>query len=196
MDSVDHEGRDGVDPIFLEMDHLIRLSRLREIEFIMSAGQVQRVREIMAAVKQLEPGEYLLGTGPSTVGIIPLNGREVVLGRSPTVLEGPGAQRADYCAADTMYFVPREVSRTHARIVRQTDSPNVRHILTDLNSTCGTFVNGEAVDADGPGVPLEHGDIISLGPSQTSTYVYYRTPRAPLHAGAPREVTAAWVSAP
>jgi len=30
------------------------------------------------------------------------------------------------------------------------------------------------VDPAGPGVVLEHGDIISLGPSQTNTYVYYR----------------------
>jgi pSer/pThr/pTyr-binding forkhead associated (FHA) protein len=67
---------------------------------------------------------------------------------------------------DTLYFVPREISRTHAKVVRQTGSFGVRHVLIDLNSTCGTFVNEVPVDPNGPGVILDHGDIISLGPSQ------------------------------
>jgi len=195
MDSVDHEGRDGIDPIFHEIERLIRSSRLREVEYIVSTDETERVREIMAAVKRLAPGEYLLGTGPATVGIIPLQGRNVVLGRLPTVLEGPAVQRADYCAADTLYFVPREISRTHARIARQIGGFGARHILIDLHSTCGTFVNEEAVDPNGPGVPLEHGDLISLGPSHTSTYVYYRAPQIPVHRHAFQEMTVSWVSA-
>ena len=127
-----------------------------------------------AALGRLGFGEYLLGTGPSTVGIVPLHTQDVVLGRPPTVLEGPARDRADCCAVDTLYFVPREISRTHAKVVRQIGSFGVRHILIDLNSTCGTFVNEMPVDPHGPGVVLDHGDIISLGPSQTSTYVYYR----------------------
>jgi len=195
MDSVDHEGRDGIDPIFHEIERLIRSSRLREVEYIVSTDETERVREIMAAVKRLAPGEYLLGTGPATVGIIPLQGRNVVLGRLPTVLEGPAALRADYCAADTLYFVPREISRVHARVVRQTGNFGIRHILTDLHSTCGTFVNEEAVNPDGPGVPLEHGDLISLGPSHTSTYIYYRASQVPVPRRMFHDVTLSWVSA-
>jgi hypothetical protein len=175
---------DEIDPIFLEIDRLIRHSRLREIEFIMSMDASERMHEMRAALERLGPGEYLLGTGPSTVGIVPLHAKDVVLGRPPTVLEGPARDPADYCAADTLYFVPREISRTHAKVVRQTGSFGLRHILIDLHSTCGTFVNEMPVDPHGPGVVLDHGDIISLGPSQTSTYVYYRVRQLAVYHGA------------
>ncbi|MBN1362804.1 MAG: FHA domain-containing protein [Sedimentisphaerales bacterium] len=139
----------------------------------MGTDQVERVREIRGALKRLQPGAYLLGTGPSTVGIIPLDGRAVVLGRRPTVLEDPSDSIADYSATDTLYFVPREVSRAHARVTREPLGGDVKHVLVDLHSTCGTFVNDAQVDPDGIGVILKHGDIVSLGPSRTSTYVYY-----------------------
>ena len=164
---------DDADPILLEIDRLICSSRLREIEFIMDTDRAERVREIRGALRRLGPGAYLLGTGPSTVGIIPLNGRQVVLGRRPTVLEDQSESTADYSAADTLYFVPREVSRTHAKVTTDAAGAGVQHILIDMHSTCGTFVNGDQVDPDGIGVILEHGDVISLGPSRTSTYIYY-----------------------
>ena len=164
---------DDTDPILLEIDRLIRLSRLREIEFIMGTDRTERVREIRGALRHLRPGAYLLGTGPSTVGIIPLNGREVVLGRRPTVLEEPSKSIADYSAADTLYFVPREVSRAHARVTLELVGEDTQNILSDLHSTCGTFVNDDQVDPEGIGVILKHGDVISLGPSRTSTYIYY-----------------------
>ena len=162
------------DSVLLEIDRLIRQSRLKEIEFIMSMDATERVRRMTAALARLEPGAYLLGTGPSTVGIVPLNGHDIVLGRPPTILESPAREHADYYAVDTLYFVPREISRTHARVVRQIGNFGARHVLIDLHSTCGTFVNETRVDPNGSGVVLDHGDIISLGPSQTSTYVYYR----------------------
>jgi hypothetical protein len=165
---------DEIDPIFLEIDRLIRRSRLKEIEFIMSMDVSERVHGMTAALERLDPGEYLLGTGASTIGIFPLNAQDVVLGRPPTILEGPVRNLVDCCAVDTLYFVPREISRTHAKVRREIGSFGVRHVLIDLNSTCGTFVNEMPVDPNGPGVILDHGDIISLGPSQASTYVYYR----------------------
>jgi pSer/pThr/pTyr-binding forkhead associated (FHA) protein len=165
---------DEIDPIFLEIDRLIRHARLKEIEFIMSLDVSERVCEMRAALERLSPGQYLLGTGPSTVGIVPLNTRDVVLGRPPTVVETPTRAEADYCAIDTLYFVPREISRTHAKVVRQTGSFGIRHVLLDLHSTCGTFVNEMLVDPEGEGAVLDHGDVISLGPSRTNTYVYYR----------------------
>ena len=138
----------------------------------MNSDQADRVREVQAALRRLPAGQYLLGTGPSTVGIVPLNQREIVLGRPPTVLERPQQSVADYWATDTLYFVPREVSRAHAKLIAEANPTGVCHLLVDLNSTCGTFVNQVRISPDG-GVLLEHGDIISLGPSRTSTYVYY-----------------------
>jgi hypothetical protein len=185
-----------IDPILLEIDRLIRLSRLKELEFIMSTDTVERMQEITAALEHLGSGEYLLGTGPSTIGIVPLNAREVVLGRPPTVLETPSESVADYCAVDTLYFVPREVSRLHAKILRQSGNlgNGPRHILIDLKSTCGTFVNEVLVDPNGTGVVLRHGDVISLGPSQTSTYVYYKAAPAPRRVNGNGETAgASWV---
>jgi hypothetical protein len=160
--------------ILYEIDRLIRHSRLKEIEFIMSMDTTERVHRMAAALERLEPGAYLLGTGPSTVGIVPLNGDDIVLGRPPTVLENPAREHPDYYAVDTLYFVPREISRTHAKVTRQTGGFGIRHLLIDLHSTCGTFVNERPVGPNGAGVVLGHGDVISLGPSQTSTYVYFR----------------------
>lgn len=164
---------DETNALFVTIDRVIRLSRLKELEFIMSSDQTERVREIRAALRRLEPGAYLIGTGPSTVGIIALDDREIVLGRPPTVLEPPSAPAPDYWATDTLYFVPREVSRRHARITMRVANGGSCHILLDLHSTCGTFVNDRQVDPDGSGIILKHGDVISLGPSRTSTYVYY-----------------------
>lgn len=185
-----------INPILLEIDRLIRLSRLREVEFIMSTDAAERVRELTAALESLPPGEYLLGTGPSTVGIVPLGAREMVLGRPPTILEQPCESIADCRAVDTLYFVPREISRAHAKVIPQRNGCGIRHVLIDLNSTCGTFVNETPVDPDGSGVVLRHGDVISLGPSQTSTYVYYKVEQPRLCNGALPESTVSWVWVP
>lgn len=188
---------DEHDPILVKIDKLIRLSRLKDIEFIMDTDAAERQREIRVALERLHGGAYLLGTGPSTVGIVSLNTDEVVLGRPPTIMEEPGECGADYHAADTLFFVPREVSRTHARVIRQTTDDGVRHIVIDLDSTCGTFVNDTRVEPDGAGAVLAQADVISLGPSRTSTYVYYRTePPAHPNAGEPDKSAASWVWLP
>ncbi len=114
-----------------------------------------------------------MGTGPSTVGIIPLTVDEVVLGRSATILEEPAEEIIDYAAADTLYFVPREISRAHAKVIRRVGDSDVEYVIVDMKSTCGTFVNGTSVDPAGEGVVLSHGDVISLGPSLISTYMFY-----------------------
>ena len=161
-----------IDTLYAAIDKLIGLSRLKEIQFIMSSDQADRIGEIRAALQRLQPGEYLLGTGPSTAGIVSLDKREFILGRPPTLLETPSETLPDCWATDTVYFVPREVSRAHAKVITQFGKAGRRHILFDLNSTRGTFVNQVQVHP-GSGITLEHGDVISLGPSGTSTYVYY-----------------------
>ena len=162
-----------IDPILLKLDKLISLSRLKDIAFIVSTDLAERISTMAIVLKQLRPGAYLLGTGPSTVGIIPLTVDEVVLGRSATILEKPTDTVIDFAAADTVYFVPREVSRTHAKVVRKVSNTDVHFIVVDLESSCGTFVNGSRVEPSDEGMELSHGDIVSLGPSQISTYVFY-----------------------
>jgi two-component system, cell cycle response regulator len=57
----------------------------------------------------------------------------------------------------TMAIEDSSISRMHARIVRTEDG---QHVLEDLGSKNGTFVNGRAVSR----VPLRSGDRVQLGP--------------------------------
>lgn len=162
-----------IDLILLKLDKLISLSRLNELAFIVGTDLKQRLSKMAAVLGQLPSGAYLLGTGPSTVGIIPLTVDEVVLGRSATILEKPTDAVIDYAVADTLYFVPREVSRAHAKVVRRETNSDIEYVAMDLESTCGTFVNGTRIAPAAEGVALSHGDVLSLGPSQISTYMFY-----------------------
>ena len=163
----------AIDPILLEIDKLITGSRLQEVAFIARTDVTERISKMDAVLKGLRPGVYLLGTGSSTVGIIPLKVDEVALGRWATTLEEPTDTIIDYAATDTMYFAPREVSRSHAKVIRRLTGSRLEYFVVDMRSTCGTFVNGLRVDPDGESVALLHGDVLSLGPSQTSTYMFY-----------------------
>jgi pSer/pThr/pTyr-binding forkhead associated (FHA) protein len=161
-----------IDPIILKIDQLISLSRLNELAAIMNTDRADRLVRIMAAMKQLKAGAYLLGTGPATTGIIPLTVEEVVIGRTATPLEEPSDGVVDYAVADTLYFGPRETSRLHAKIVRRWRESAPIYVLMDMGSTCGTFVNGRRLEGGG-GHMLAYGDVISLGPSQISTYLFF-----------------------
>lgn len=121
----------------------------------------------------LPPGAYLLGTGPSTVGIIPLTVDEVVLGRMATPLEEPSNTVIDYAVSDMLYFAPNEVSRAHAKVVRTSGPSGLSFSIVDLDSTCGTYVNGERIEPEEHAEDLSHGDILSLGASQVSTYLFF-----------------------
>ena len=157
--------------IILKIDQTISMSRLNELSVLLASDRQERLRRLAGVLRELPAGAYLLGTGPSTVGIIPLTVEQVVLGRSATPLEKASEVVVDYEVADTLYFTPHEVSRAHARIVR---GPDGSFAVEDLGSTCGTFVNGDAIDPGGEGWPLSSGDVVSLGPSQVSTYVFFR----------------------
>jgi pSer/pThr/pTyr-binding forkhead associated (FHA) protein len=87
--------------------------------------------------------------GPGTGHTFTLGGDPVVIGR-----EGPTAK---FVIADPA------VSRRHAQISRQGDG----HMIEDLNSTNGTFINAQRVVG---AVPLAPGDLIELGTAVTLSY--------------------------
>ena len=161
-----------LDPVLLKLDKLITTSRLKDIAYIVDTDIVQRLSKMSKVFEMLRPGAYLLGSGPSTVGIIPLTVEEIVIGRSATILEEPSDTIIDYAVTDMTYFAPREVSRAHAKIVRNETEDGCEFHIVDMESTCGTFVNGERVSSDG-GNTLSHGDVVSLGASMVSTYMFY-----------------------
>ena len=72
--------------------------------------------------------------------------------------------------ADTLFLGPHEVSRVHAKIRRGTKGKGTEFRIVDAGTTCGTFVNGSAVGTAGR--LLTHGDAVSLGPSNVSTYIF------------------------
>lgn len=164
---------EDINPIILKIEQLISLSRLNELGSIINTDRKDRLACITAALMQLKPGAYLLGTGPATTGIIPLTVDEVVIGRTATPLEKPSDGIADFTIADTLYFTPRETSRIHAKIVRRWDASAHAYVLIDLGSTCGTYVNSRRVEGE-TGHALSHGDVISLGPSHISTYIFFQ----------------------
>ena len=61
------------------------------------------------------------------------------------------------------------------------DGPNYR--LVDMRSTCGTYLNGEAipvpdelagVSEDDCAAPLRSGDFFSLGPSAVNLFLFFQ----------------------
>jgi hypothetical protein len=90
----------------------------------------------------------IMRTGPDPGTVVDLDKDVMVFGRDAAV---------DIVLGDS------EVSRKHARITR---SPG-GYVLEDLNSTNGTFVNGERLTS--PHV-LSHGDLIGMGENVTMTF--------------------------
>ena len=145
-------------------------SRLNTVAIMMMVDRSARLEHITAVLEQLNPGAYMIGTGPSTVGIIPLTVDEVVIGRAATPGEELSDVVVDYQVADQMYLGPHEVSRVHAKIRRRSTPDGLEFRIVDADTTCGTFMNGAAVGDERQ--VLEHGDAVSLGPSNVSTYVF------------------------
>lgn len=153
-----------------KIDHAVSQSRLNCLAVMLTTDRTERLARIEGTLARLKPGAYLVGTGPSTVGIIPLTVEEVVMGRSATPVEKPAEEVVDYQVADTLYLGPHEVSRVHAKIVRTRGTGRPRFRLVDLKSRCGTYLNGERIGPDGRA--LRSGDLLSLGPTHVSTYMF------------------------
>lgn len=165
---------DDTNEIAGKIERAIIQSRLQELALMLATDHSDRVSRISQALSRLRPGAYLAGTGPSTVGLIPLTVDEVVLGRAATPLEEPAETVIDYYVADTMYFAPREVSRTHVKVVRRITGQGASFSAVDLGSSCGTYVNGQRIGQDNNGHALSHGDVVSLGPHHVSTYQFIK----------------------
>lgn len=165
----------------LKIARIAVTSRLQDLSLFTQVGDNQRGADIFAVLERLDPGIYLIGAGPYTQGVHLLLGDETVLGRLATPLEEPKDQAVDIFVNDAPGFLPREVSRVHAVIMRTHDSSQEEHWLLDRGSTCGTYVNGEKL-APSPahdfdeigrvGRKLNHADVISLGPSHVNIFVF------------------------
>lgn len=100
------------------------------------------------------------------------------------IVQLPGQPDADYSLSKAITLVGREtmndlvvndaeVSRRHCRILRDRDG----HLIEDLGSTNGTFVNGQRVLSS---MSLYHSDVIELGKSARLTYLGSSTKPQPI----------------
>jgi pSer/pThr/pTyr-binding forkhead associated (FHA) protein len=158
-----------------KIDSLARAARVQDLALMIGQPEAERVQRVAAVIQKLESGTYLIGSGPYTQGVYSIMADEVVLGRLATALEQPLDKPIDIFCQDVVCLTPREVSRYHAMIQRVGDIYKT-YYLTDLGSTCGTFLNGKRLNPDKanelPGTELSHGDVISLGSCQVNTYVF------------------------
>ena len=156
-------------------------ARLHDLAFFMQNGESVRLQKIQAVLDHLDPGVYLVGTGPYTQGVYSLMCDEVVVGRLATVLEKPLDRPVDIFVNDAATLTPREVSRVHCSIYRQEGVEKHDYWIIDRGSTCGTYVNNEKLEPPASedideirriSRSLTNGDMISLGPSLVNTFIF------------------------
>src|ERR1700739_3958375 len=138
----------------MDKEHLARLfdklsvaARLSDAGLFMRDGEAIRSRRVMTVLEKLDPGVYLLGSGPYTQGVYSLMCDEVVLGRLASVLEAPLDKPVDVFVNDAANLTPREVARVHCSIYRRQGVVNHDYWLIDRGSTCGSFLNDQKLEA-------------------------------------------------
>jgi hypothetical protein len=165
----------------MKIDEQAVASRLRDLAVFTVDGRVARAQKIYAVLEGLDPGVYLVGTGPYTQGVYSLMCDEVAIGRLATSVEQPSAEAVDIFVDDNATLTPREVSRLHCAIYRREGVGRYDYWIIDRKSTCGTFVNNERLEAPGSSEDdeivrvsreLTNGDVISLGPSLINTFLF------------------------
>lgn len=164
-----------------KIEKMIRLSRLNDLDTLMKEGGAERIDQIDEALSKLEPGAYLIGCGPYTQGIYCLSASETVFGREATVHEKPTNQPLDHTIEDWVTFRPREVSRIHFKINREDVEGQSAYYITDLGSTCGTYLNGALLESQKDrnptrdtrvSKPVADLDIISMGSSLVNLFLF------------------------
>jgi len=165
----------------LKIEKLIRVSRLNDLDSLMKDGQVERINELAEAISKLDPGGYLIGCGPYTQGIYRLSGTETIFGRQATIHEKAVDTALDFSLNDAVTFKPREISRRHFKVTREISGTENMFYITDLGSTCGSYLNGTLLEAQREAMigtdtrvakPLADLDVISLGPGLVNLFVF------------------------
>jgi len=168
-----------------KIEKMIRTSRLNDLDSLMKVGQSQRTSEIGDSIAKLDPGGYLIGCGPYTQGIYRLSGSETIFGRQATLHEQPVDKVLDFSINDSVTFRPREVSRRHFKITQNRIDSQPVYFITDLGSTCGTYLNGASLEAQkennsgtdtSVAKPLADLDMISLGPNMVNLFLFLLIP--------------------
>jgi hypothetical protein len=170
-----------LDRIAVKLEQLSVTARLSDLALFIQEGERKRAQRIKSVLERLEPGVYLVGSGPYTQGVHSLMCDEVIIGRMATVLEKNLDRPVDVFVNDAATLAPREVSRVHCAIYRKEGVTKHDYWVVDKGSTCGTYVNQERIQppgADGSddlrlaSRALANGDVISLGPHLINSFVF------------------------
>lgn len=159
------------------IEHQVSSSRTRELAFLIETDKAERLSSIMRMLVALPPGAYLVGCGPYTTGIHRMAFAPVLLGRRALPHEDSKGKDTNVLVNDVPWFAPREVSRVHASILPADHPGGESFVLRDESSTTGTYLNGHRVGLDDPRsppnpAPLQHLDVLWLGPSGVNSYVW------------------------
>jgi hypothetical protein len=169
-----------------KIEKMIRTSRLNDLDALMKGGQMQRIAEVSDAIAKLDPGAYLIGCGPYTQGIYRLSESETVFGRQATLHEEPIAKALDFSMNDSVTYRPREISRRHFKITQNQVHSDVVYFITDLGSTCGTYLNGASLEGQREKTssldtsvarPLADLDVICLGSGMVNVFLFLVIPK-------------------
>lgn len=158
------------------LEQTLVASHLNDVRLLAQEGSSERLGRIYSVLTRLSHQPYLVGTGPYTTGIYRLSMEETVIGRMASPLEESAGKVIDIPVNDWITLTPREVSRVHAKVAREEGEGGAQFRLIDLESRLGTYVNGRRLGgeegAEEATHVLEHGDLISLGPSHINTFMF------------------------
>jgi pSer/pThr/pTyr-binding forkhead associated (FHA) protein len=158
-------------------------SRQRDVMTFVDNGMAGMSTRLEKTLLRLPQGHYLLGLGPYNAGLVKLDFEELLIGREVPEFIGVGMPVSGFRVSSPDAFLNTEVSRLHAKLRRWFSGDNSEYRLIDMRSTCGTYLNGEAIPVpdDLSGVseeecalPLRSGDFFSLGPSAINLFLFFQ----------------------
>jgi pSer/pThr/pTyr-binding forkhead associated (FHA) protein len=157
-------------------------SRQRDLTAFVDNGMAGMSTRLEKTLLRLPPGYFLLGLGPYNAGLVKLDFDELLIGREVPEFIGVGMPVTGFRVSSPDAFLNTEVSRLHAKVIRNAAGHAPIYRLVDMRSTCGTYLNGDAIPVpdDLGGVteedcarPLRSGDFFSLGPSAVNLFLFF-----------------------
>ncbi len=158
-------------------------SRQRDVMSFVDNGMAGLSGRLEKTLLRLPPGHYLLGLGAYNAGLVKLDFDELLIGREVPEFIGVGMPVSGFRVSSPEAFLNVEVSRLHAKLLRRRPGSDPQYRLIDMRSTCGTYLNGDAIPVpdDLGGVseedcarPLRSGDFFSLGPSAVNLFLFFQ----------------------
>ena len=158
-------------------------SRQRDVMSFVDNGMAGMSTRLEKTLLRLPSGYFLLGLGPYNAGLVKLDFDELLIGREVPEFIGVGMPVTGFRVSSPDAFLNVEVSRLHAKVVRQSDGRSLLYRLIDMRSTCGTYLNGDPIPVpddlggsseDECARALKSGDFFSLGPSAVNLFLFFQ----------------------